>query len=182
MFKPCLEVPKKQTRRDTVSFDKHGAKKCILPPIAKPNDVAPADNRISQLQLSLSLHDIVEYFDELTLCQLSDSGFVICSLSCSDEIVAQAKASKTLSQTNGVITFSSENQQTFQTGESRFEDCESLLLSPFSVKKKVLDACFFTSLLYGCESWLEEKVSELEQLYMKGLNVYSVSDPKQAMT
>ena len=42
--------------------------------------------------------------------------------------------------------------------------------APFSVKKKVLDACFFTSLLYGCESWLEEKVSpELEQLYMKGL-------------
>ena len=42
--------------------------------------------------------------------------------------------------------------------------------APFSVKKKVVDACFYTSLLYGCESWLEEKVSpDLEKLYMKGL-------------
>ena len=41
---------------------------------------------------------------------------------------------------------------------------------PFLVKKKVVDACFYTSLLYGCESWLEEKVSpDLEKLYMKGL-------------
>ena len=42
--------------------------------------------------------------------------------------------------------------------------------APFSVKKTVVDACFYTSLLYGCESWLEEKVwPELEQLYMKGI-------------
>ena len=42
--------------------------------------------------------------------------------------------------------------------------------APFSVKKTVVDACFYTSLLYGCESWLEERVSpELEQLYMKGI-------------
>ena len=42
--------------------------------------------------------------------------------------------------------------------------------APFSVKKKVVDACFNQSLLYGCESWLEEKVStELESLYMKGI-------------
>ena len=42
--------------------------------------------------------------------------------------------------------------------------------APFSVKKKVVDACFNQSLLYGCESWLEEKVSsELETLYMKGI-------------
>ena len=42
--------------------------------------------------------------------------------------------------------------------------------APFVVKKTVTDACFYTSLLYGCESWLEEKVSpDLEQLYMKGV-------------
>ena len=42
--------------------------------------------------------------------------------------------------------------------------------APFPVKKNVVDACFYTSLLYGCESWLEEKVyPELEQLYIKGL-------------
>ena len=42
--------------------------------------------------------------------------------------------------------------------------------APFDVKKKVVDACFNTSLLYGCESWLEDKVlPDLEQLYMKGI-------------
>ena len=42
--------------------------------------------------------------------------------------------------------------------------------APFIVKKKVLDACFYTSLLYGCESWLDDKVSpDLEHLYIKGL-------------
>ena len=42
--------------------------------------------------------------------------------------------------------------------------------APFLVKKTVLDACFETSLLYGCESWLEEKISpDLENLYMKGI-------------
>ena len=42
--------------------------------------------------------------------------------------------------------------------------------APFPVKKTVTDACFYTSLLYGCESWLEEKVSpDLEQLYLKGV-------------
>ena len=42
--------------------------------------------------------------------------------------------------------------------------------APFDVKKKVVDACFNSSLLYGCESWLEDKAQpELEQLYMKGL-------------
>ena len=42
--------------------------------------------------------------------------------------------------------------------------------APYSVKKKVVDACFYTSLLYGCEGWLEEKVSpELEKLYIKAI-------------
>ena len=42
--------------------------------------------------------------------------------------------------------------------------------APFSVKKTVTDACFYTSLLYGCESWLEERISpDLEQLYIKGI-------------
>ena len=42
--------------------------------------------------------------------------------------------------------------------------------APYSVKKKVVDACFYATLLYGCESWLEEKVSpELEQLYIKAI-------------
>ena len=42
--------------------------------------------------------------------------------------------------------------------------------APFDVKKTVVDACFNTSLLYGCESWLEEKISpDLEHLYLKGI-------------
>ena len=42
--------------------------------------------------------------------------------------------------------------------------------APYDVKKKVVDACFNSSLLYGCESWLEEKIlPDLEHLYMKGI-------------
>ena len=42
--------------------------------------------------------------------------------------------------------------------------------APFIVKKDVVDACFYSSLLYGCEGWLEDKVSpELESLYLKGI-------------
>ena len=138
----------------------HGAKKCILPPIAKPNDVAPADNRISQLQLSRSLHDIVEYFDELTLCKLSDSGFVICSLCCSDEIVAQAKASNILSQTNGVITFSSEDQLTFQTGEK-------LSKSFTNLKKKIMTHLENPT---HAEKWVSWKKKEEEVTKLKSRN------------
>ena len=40
----------------------------------------------------------------------------------------------------------------------------------FAVKKKALDACFYTSLLYGCEAGMEARVSpELEHLYLKGI-------------
>ena len=42
--------------------------------------------------------------------------------------------------------------------------------APLSVKKTAVDACFYKSFFYGCESWLEARVSpELEQLYMKGI-------------
>ena len=42
--------------------------------------------------------------------------------------------------------------------------------APFDVKKLVVDACFSSSLLYGCEAWLEEKVPvEVERMYMKSI-------------
>ena len=43
---------------------------------------------------------------------------------------------------------------------------------PFFVKKKVLDACFSTSLLYGCEAWLGVKPSpEIKAFYMKAIKL-----------
>ena len=73
--------------------------KCTLPPIAKPDDVAPTDQRMNQFQLARSLDDIMDHFDELKLCQQPNYGYVICKLCCSDEIFAQADASDTLHQT-----------------------------------------------------------------------------------
>ena len=44
--------------------------------------------------------------------------------------------------------------------------------APFVVKKKVLDACFNTSLLYGCEGWLGVKPSaEIQAFYMKAIKL-----------
>ena len=43
---------------------------------------------------------------------------------------------------------------------------------PYFVKKKVLDACFSTSLLYGCEAWLGVKPSQdLKAFYMKAIKL-----------
>ena len=43
---------------------------------------------------------------------------------------------------------------------------------PYVVKKKVLDACFNTSLLYGCEGWLGIKpTAEINAFYMKGIKL-----------
>ena len=36
---------------------------------------------------------------------------------------------------------------------------------PFSVKLKVLNACFLSTILYGCESWLNVSLKPVEQLY-----------------
>ena len=38
---------------------------------------------------------------------------------------------------------------------------------PFSIKKKVEEACLFASILYGCETWLCNTFGEMETIYMK---------------
>lgn len=44
--------------------------------------------------------------------------------------------------------------------------------APFSVKKCVFDACVTSSLLYGCEAWLNEKSwSKINVMYMKGIKM-----------
>ena len=44
--------------------------------------------------------------------------------------------------------------------------------APYDVKKQVLDACFNTSLLYGCESWLGvQPSSDVKRMYMKGIRM-----------
>ena len=44
--------------------------------------------------------------------------------------------------------------------------------APYVVKKKVVDACFNASILYGCESWLGEKpCRDINNMYMKGIKL-----------
>ena len=44
--------------------------------------------------------------------------------------------------------------------------------APYTVKKVVVDACFTTSLLYGCESWLGVKLNAtLKAMYMKAVKM-----------
>ena len=41
--------------------------------------------------------------------------------------------------------------------------------APFSVKKKVLEACFMSCILYGCEAWLNVPLKMVEAMYMKAV-------------
>ena len=44
--------------------------------------------------------------------------------------------------------------------------------APYEVKKVVVDACFNSSLLYGCESWLGVKpTGTLNAMYMKAVKI-----------
>ena len=40
---------------------------------------------------------------------------------------------------------------------------------PYMYKKKVLQAAIISSLLYSCESWLDARTKELEQMYIGAL-------------
>jgi hypothetical protein len=40
---------------------------------------------------------------------------------------------------------------------------------PFHLKYKVFNACFFTSIIYGCESWLYVNSREIESLFMSAV-------------
>ena len=51
---------------------------------------------------------------------------------------------------------------------------------PFVMKKKVIDAAFNTALLYGCESWLDTNLKDVEKLYIgaiKNLLAVRVTTP-----
>ena len=41
--------------------------------------------------------------------------------------------------------------------------------APFHVKKRVLEAAFLSSILYGCESWLKVSLKPVEVMYMKAV-------------
>ena len=41
--------------------------------------------------------------------------------------------------------------------------------APFEVKKKVLEACFMSCMLYGCEAWLNVPLKMVETIYMKAV-------------
>ena len=43
--------------------------------------------------------------------------------------------------------------------------------APFTVKKKVLDAAFMSSILYGCESWLNVSLKPVETMYHSAIKV-----------
>ena len=40
-----------------------------------------------------------------------------------------------------------------------------------SVKKKVVDAAFTSSILYGCEAWLGSKPRELDSMYLEAIKL-----------
>ena len=41
--------------------------------------------------------------------------------------------------------------------------------APFQVKKRVLEAAFLSTILYGCESWLKVPLKAVEVMYMKAV-------------
>ena len=41
--------------------------------------------------------------------------------------------------------------------------------APFLVKKRVLEAAFMSSILYGCESWLNVSLKPVETMYLKAV-------------
>ena len=41
--------------------------------------------------------------------------------------------------------------------------------APFRVKKRVLEAAFLSSILYGCESWLKVPLNPVHSMYMKAV-------------
>ena len=43
---------------------------------------------------------------------------------------------------------------------------------PFYVKRKILEAAFLPTLLYGCESWLTDNVSKVESVYMTAVKAH----------
>ena len=43
--------------------------------------------------------------------------------------------------------------------------------APFSVKKKVVDAAFTSSILYGCEAWLGSKPREMDSMYLEAIKL-----------
>ena len=60
--------------------------------------------------------------------------------------------------------------------ESKNKDLNKLLIffatnydAPFAVKKKVLEACFMSCVLYGCEAWLNVPLKVVETMYMKAV-------------
>ena len=42
---------------------------------------------------------------------------------------------------------------------------------PFVIKKKVLEACILSSLLYSCESWFSDSVGKLSSLYLSAIKM-----------
>ena len=60
--------------------------------------------------------------------------------------------------------------------ESKNKELNKLLIffatnydAPFEVKKKVLEACFMSCILYGCEAWLNVPLKMVEAMYMKAV-------------
>ena len=43
--------------------------------------------------------------------------------------------------------------------------------APLSVKKKVVDAAFTSSILYGCEAWLGSKPREMDSMYLEAIKL-----------
>ncbi len=116
----------------TVKSQQADAEKLILPPIAKPDDLAPKDKRMKHIQLARSLNDITDKLRRNSI--VSTTRFRVCDLQtllhCSEDAFMDAESSGTLNQINGVISFPLDTQLTFQEGEN-------LTKSFTNLKKKI---------------------------------------------
>ena len=48
--------------------------------------------------------------------------------------------------------------------------------APFTVKKRVVDAAFMSSILYGCESWLNVSLKPVEKIYYSAIKTPCLTD------
>ena len=101
----------------------------ILPPIAKPHDIEPCDERIKQLQVCRSVQEIMDIFQEFQYRQ--EDGYVMCKLCCTDELADRLKLGNSSHgiTVNGIFIYDQNCGLGFDTDEN--------LPRPFINLKKV---------------------------------------------
>ena len=110
-------------------------KRKLLPPIAKPTDMEPCDERVKQLQVCRSVQEIIDNFEEFRYRQ--EDGLVMCTLCCTDEHAESFKVGNSSlhgSTVSGIFLYDQSCGLSFNTNEN--------LPRPFiNLKKKFESSC-----------------------------------------